>query len=77
MIILIIPIGGIHLHLHQNNLTYHSTSKNITRKIFNQKRIQKENYNLKGKIKNTTNHQITIKIKNTKSFTKHNMRVNI
>ena len=41
IVISIIPIGGIPLHLYQNNLTYHSTGKNITRKIFNQKRIQK------------------------------------
>ena len=46
---------GEHLHLHQKNLTYYSTSKNITRKIFNPKRIQKENYNLKGENKNTNN----------------------
>ena len=26
---------GIPLHLYKNNLTYHSTSKNITGKIFN------------------------------------------
>ena len=42
---------GISLHLHQNNLTYHSTGKNITGKIFNQKRIQKEKYEMKGENK--------------------------
>ena len=35
MIIPIIPIGGIHLHLYQNNLTHHSTGKNIQEKFFN------------------------------------------
>ena len=52
MIIPIIPIGSITLHLYQNNLTYRSTGKNITRKIFNQKRIQKEKYEMKGENKN-------------------------
>ena len=33
MIIPIIPIGGVLLYLKQNNLTYHSTGKNITGKI--------------------------------------------
>ena len=43
------PIGGILLHLKQNNLTNHSTGKkNITGKILNQKRIQKEKYKMKG-----------------------------
>lgn len=43
MIIPIIPIGGIHLHLYQNNLTYHFTGKNITEKIFTITQIQMEN----------------------------------
>ena len=33
IVIPITHIGGILLHLHQNNLTYHSTDKNITGKI--------------------------------------------
>ena len=33
-VIPIIHIGGIPLHLKQNNLTYHSTGKNITWKNF-------------------------------------------
>ena len=33
MIIPIIPIGRVLLYLKQNNLTYHSTGKNITGKI--------------------------------------------
>ena len=41
IVIPIIPIGGILLHSKQNNLTCHSTGKNITGKIFNQNRIQK------------------------------------
>ena len=44
MIIPIIPIGGVHLHLHQKNLTYHSTSKKITGKFFNQ--YKKEKYEM-------------------------------
>ena len=43
VIIPIIPIGGISLHLHQNNLTYHSTGKNIAGKIFTITQIQIEN----------------------------------
>ena len=35
------PHRGIHLHLKQNNLTYHSTGKNITGKNFNQKKNTK------------------------------------
>ena len=42
---------GIPLHLQQNNLTYHYTVKNIAGKIFNQKRIQKEKYEMKGENK--------------------------
>ena len=35
--------SGIHLHLYQNNITYHSTSKNITEIIFTTTQIQMEN----------------------------------
>ena len=59
MIIPIIPIGGILLHLHQNNLTYHSTGKNIIGKIFNQKIIQKEKYEMKGEIKKNIYYRLT------------------
>ena len=41
---MIIPIGGIHLHLYQNNLTYHSTGKKYTTIIFTTtKKKKKEN----------------------------------
>ena len=43
IVIPIIPIGGIHLHLYQNNLTYHSTGKNMTEKNFTITQIQMEN----------------------------------
>ena len=43
IVIPIIPIGGIPLHLHQNNLTYHSTGKNIIGKFFTITQIQIEN----------------------------------
>ena len=41
----------IPLHLKQNNLTNHSTGKNIVGKIYNQKRMQKEKYEMKGENK--------------------------
>ena len=38
----IIPSIGVYFYIqNKNNLTYHSTGKNITGKIFNQNRIQK------------------------------------
>ena len=40
---IVIPIGGIPLHLYQNNLTYHSTGKNMTEKNFTITQIQIEN----------------------------------
>ena len=43
MIIPIIPIGGVHLHLHQKNLTYHSTSKKITGKFLIKREYKKRN----------------------------------
>ena len=33
---------GIHLHLYQNNLTYHSTGKNMTEKILIKENIKRE-----------------------------------
>ena len=42
---------GIPLHLKQNNIIYHSTGKRYSRKNFNQKRIQKEKYEMKGENK--------------------------
>ena len=50
VVILIIPIGHTFTFKIKQS-TYHSTGKNITGKIFNQKRIQKEKYEMKGKIK--------------------------
>lgn len=47
------PHRGIPLHLHKNNLTYHSTGKNITGKFFNQKRIQKREVWNEREIKKT------------------------
>ena len=41
----------IPLHLKQNNIIHNSTCKNITEIIFNQKRIQKEKYEMKGENK--------------------------
>lgn len=43
IVIPIIPIGGVLLHSKQNNLTHHSTGKNITGKIFTITQIQIEN----------------------------------
>ena len=43
MIIPIILIGGIPLHLKQNNITYHSTGKKYDRKNFTITKIQIEN----------------------------------
>ena len=60
-----------YLKLNRNQFVYNTTTWNINTKNFKQNEIQKENYNLKGKIKNTTNHQITIKIKNTEFYMKH------
>ena len=36
-------LQGIPLHLKQNNLTYNSTGKNMTEKIFTTTQIQTEN----------------------------------
>lgn len=41
-IILNVSIGGIFLHLKQNDLTYHSTGKNITGKILIKENIKRE-----------------------------------
>ena len=49
MIITMIPIGGIPLHLQQNNLTYHSTGKNIAGKIFNIREYKKRSMKRKEK----------------------------
>ena len=64
IVIPIIHIGGIPLHLHQNNLANHSTCKNITEIIFTTTQIQMENKIIHHYInKNkqiTTNQPITI-----------------
>ena len=59
---------GMLLHLKQNNLTYNSTGKNITVKIFTTTQIQIENKTIYHSIntkKITTNLSITIKTKIT------------
>ena len=52
MIIPIIPIGGVLLHLKQNNLIYHSTGKNIIEKFLIKKEYKKKKYEMKGENKN-------------------------
>ena len=51
MIIPIIPIGAYIYIYTKITLLITLLAKNITRKIFNQKRIQKEKYEMKGENK--------------------------
>lgn len=54
MVIQMIPMG-ITLHLKQNNITHHSTDKNITEIIFTITQIQKENKTIYLSINTKTN----------------------
>ena len=56
IVIPIIPIGGIHLHLYQNNLTYHFTSKNMTEKNFIITQTQMENKTIYHSINTKNNY---------------------
>ena len=55
MIIPIIPIGAYLYIYTKTTLLITLLVKNIAGKIFNQKRIQKEKYEMKVEIKNTNN----------------------
>ena len=62
-VIPIIPIGPYFYIYTKTTLLITLLVKNITKKIFKQNEIQKENYNLKGEIKKYTNQTKTIKTK--------------